>query len=54
MTPPSRAVEIYYVKCRARTVSGNIEAMTMMNGRPATRCGGVEFGVTKFGAGALP
>ena len=54
MTTPSETVEIYRVKCGARTASGNIEAMTMMNGRPATRCGGVEFGVTKFGAGALP
>ena len=37
MTTPSEAVEIYCVKCKAKTASEDIEAVTMKNGRPATR-----------------
>ena len=37
MTTPSEAVEIYCVKCKVRTASRDIEAITMKNGRPATR-----------------
>ena len=37
MTTPSEAIEIYCVKCKARTGSKDIEAVTMKNGRPATR-----------------
>ena len=37
MTTPSEAVEIYCVKCKARTGSKDIAAVTMKNGRPATR-----------------
>ncbi|GEM_PF-1557069 len=37
MTTPSDAVEIYCVKCKAKTASKDIEAVTMKNGRPATR-----------------
>ena len=37
MTTPSEAVEIYCVKCKARTGSKDIEAVTMKNGRAATR-----------------
>ena len=33
MTTPSKAVEIYCVKCKARTASKDIEAVTMKNGR---------------------
>ena len=37
MTTPSEAVEIYCVKCKAKTASKDIEAVTMKNGRAATR-----------------
>ena len=37
MTTPSETVEIYCVKCKATTASRDIEAVTMKNGRPATR-----------------
>ena len=36
MTTPSEAVEIYCVKCKG-TGSKDIEAVTVKNGRPATR-----------------
>ena len=35
MSTPSEAVEIYCVKCKAKTASRDIEAVTMKNGRPA-------------------
>ena len=31
------ATEIYCVKCKAKTDSTNVEAVTMKNGRPATK-----------------
>ena len=31
------AIEIYCVKCKAKTDSTNVEAVTMKNGRPATK-----------------
>ena len=31
------AIEIYCVKCNAKTDSTNVEAVTMKNGRPATK-----------------
>ena len=33
MTTPSEALEVYCVKCKAKTVSRDIEAVTMKNGR---------------------
>ena len=54
MTTPSEAVEIYCVKCRAKTVSRDIEAVTMKNGRPATRSTCVDGGTKKFRIGVLP
>ena len=54
MTTPSQAVEIYCVKCKAKTASHNVEAVTMKNGRPATRSTCVECGTKKFRIGILP
>ena len=54
MTTPSEAVEIYCVKCKAKTASKHIEAVTMKNGRPATRSICVEYSTRKFRIGVLP
>ena len=35
MSTPSDAVEIYCLKCRAKTPSRDVERVTMKNGRPA-------------------
>ena len=53
-TTPSNAVEIYCVKCKAKTASRDIEAVTMKNGRPATGFICVECGPHKFRIGILP
>ena len=53
MTTSSAPVEIYCVKCRAKTGSRDIEAVTMKNGRPATRSVCTECGTKKFRIGAL-
>ena len=54
MTTPSEAVEIYCVKCRAKTPSRDIEAITMKNGRDATRSICADCGTKKFRIGVLP
>ena len=54
MTTPSEAVEIYCVKCKAKTASRDIEAVTMKNGRAATRSTCVDCGTKKFRIGVLP
>ena len=54
MTTPSEAVEIYCVKCKAKTASRDIEAITMKNGRPATRAVCADCGTKKFRIGVLP
>ena len=54
MTIPSQSVEIYCVKCKAKTPSKDIEAVTMKNGRPATRSTCVNCGTKKFRIGVLP
>ena len=54
MTSPSEAVEIYCVKCKAKTGSKDIEAVTMKNGRAATRSVCVDCGTKKFRIGLLP
>ena len=54
MTTPSETVEIYCVKCKAKTGSKDIEAITMKNGRPATRSICVDCGTKKFRIGVLP
>ena len=54
MTTLSEPVEIYCVKCRAKTASKDIEAITMKNGRAATRSTYVDCGTRKFRIGVLP
>ena len=54
MTTPSQTIEIYCVKCKAKTASKDIEAVTMKNGRPATRSTYVDCGTKKFRIGVLP
>ena len=54
VTTPSQTVEIYCVKCKAKTASRDIEAVTMKNGRPATRAVCVDCGTRKFRIGVLP
>ena len=54
MTTPCEAVEIYCVKCRTKTASRDIEAVTMKNGRPATRSTCPDCGTRKFRIGVLP
>ena len=54
MTTPSGSAEIYCVKCKARTASKDIEAITMKNGRPATRSVCTECSTNKFRIGVLP
>ena len=51
MTTPSEATEVYCVKCKAKTGSKDIEAVTMKNGRPATRSICTECGTRKFRIG---
>ena len=51
MTTPSQSVEIYCLKCRAKTGSRDVEAVTIKNGRPATR---TVCGTGKFRIGTLP
>ena len=38
MATPPESVEIYCLKCRAKTGSRDVEQVTMKNGRPALRC----------------
>ena len=52
MSTASETVEIYCVKCRARTPSLNIMPITMKNGRPATRSTCAVCGTMKFRIGA--
>ena len=54
MTTPSEPIEIYCVKCKAKTASRDIEAVTMKNGRPATRSVCMDCGTKKFRIGVLP
>ena len=54
MTSPSKAVEIYCVKCKAKTASRDIEAVTMKNGRAATRSTCVECGTRSSVSASFP
>ena len=54
MTTLSEAVDIFCFKCKAKTGSKDAEAVTMKNGRPATRSTCVECGTKKFRTGVLP
>ena len=53
MTTPSEAIAIFCVKCKAKTASRDIEAVTMKNGRPAIRSICVDCGTKKFRIGAI-
>ena len=48
------AIEIYCVKCKAKTDSTNVESVTMKNGRPATKALCVVCGAGKYRIGATP
>ena len=54
MTTPSAVTQIFCMKCKAKTASRDIEAITMKNGRPATRSICVDCGTRKFRIGVLP
>ena len=54
MTSSSDSTEIYCVKCKAKTASRDIEAVTMKNGHPSTRSTCVECDTRKFRIGVLP
>ena len=54
MTTPSETVEIYCLKCKAKTASKDIKTLTMKNGRAATRSTCTECGTRKFRIGVLP
>ena len=48
------AIEIYCVKCKAKTDSSNVESVTMKNGRPATNAVCAVCGAGKYRIGATP
>lgn len=54
MTTPSQSVEIFCVKCKVKTASKDIEAVTMKNGRTPTRAVCMDCGTKKFRIGVLP
>lgn len=45
---------IYCVKCKTKTDSKDVEAVTMKNGKPAAKAVCVVCGVNKFRIGQLP
>ena len=47
-------VQIYCVKCKAKTDSRDVVGVTMKNGRPATQAICVVCGTKKFRIGATP
>ena len=51
---PVRSRGDLLVKCKAKTASRDIEAVTMKNGRAATRSTCVDCGTRKFRIGVLP
>ena len=48
------AVEIFCLKCKERTASANVEAVTLKNGRPATKAVCAVCGVGKYRVGSTP
>ena len=46
------SAQIYCVKCKAKTDSNEIVAVTMKNGRPATQATCADCGTKKFRIGA--
>ena len=51
MTTAESKDQIYCVKCKAKTDNTDVEAVTMQNGRPATRATCVDCGTKKFRIG---
>ena len=52
MTASSESVEIYCLKCRAKTGSRDIEQVTLKNGRPALRAVCTVCGTGKYRIGS--
>ena len=47
-------IQIYCVKCKAKTDSQDVQGVTMKNGRPATQAICTVCGTKKFRIGATP
>ena len=52
MATPLESVEIYCLKCRAKTGSRDVEQVTMKNGRPALRAVCSVCGTGKYRIGS--
>ena len=52
MATPPESVEIYCLKCRAKTGSRDVEQVTMKNGRPALRAVCSVCGTGKYRIGS--
>ena len=52
MATPSEFVEIYCLKCQAKTGSQDVEEVTMKNGRPALRIVCTVRGTGKYRIGS--
>ena len=52
MSTPTESVEIYCLKCRAKTGSRDVEQVTLKNGRPALRavCPACGTGKSRIGS----
>ena len=48
----STQIQIYCVKCKAKTDSRDVQSVTMKNGRPAAQGFCVDCGTKKFRIGA--
>ena len=53
MTTPSEPPEIFCLKCRVKTGSKDVQAVTLKNGRPATSATCVDCGTKKSRIGLL-
>ena len=53
MTTSSASVATFCLKCKAMTGSTDVQAVTLKNGRPATRATCVDCGTKKFRIGVL-
>ena len=54
MTPAGDPSAIYCVKCKAKTGSADLKAVTMKNGRAAAQATCVVCGARKMRFGAIP
>ena len=52
MATPPESVEIYCLKCRAKTGSQDVKQVTMKNGRPALRAVCTVCGTGKYRIGS--